>query len=199
MLSLSILCPISLSLLSLLAIFPGSLHSQAAPTAEKNTEYSVFAAYSLVSPDHFNATEVNSGVTFGADYTHMFPRNFALSIEPRIKFAPGTTVGEKTFGGGFRFEYRIKRLIPYGDYIWSYGVFTLTHPTSSYVRDDAYVTSPGIGIDCYLTSQWAARVDYQFEHWDIGTTSNGLSGAFSPQIISFGVVYRIPFKPYIHH
>jgi hypothetical protein len=194
MLSLSILGPISLSLLTFLAIFPGRLHSQAIPTAEKNTEYSVFAAYSLVSPNYYNAIAPNSGVTFGGDYTHMFPRNFALSIEPRITFAPGDTVGEKTFGGGFRFEYRIKRLIPYGDYIWSYGIVTFTHPTSSYVRDDAYVTSPGLGIDCYLTSQWAARVDYQFEHW---TLEPGHS--FNPRALSFGVVYRFPFKPYIHN
>ena len=43
---------ISLLLLPLLAFCPGRLHSQAAPTAEKNTEYSVFAAYSLVSPGY---------------------------------------------------------------------------------------------------------------------------------------------------
>jgi hypothetical protein len=148
---------ISLRLFSLLAFCTGSLHSQASPTASKNTQYSVFGAYSLVSPDNRNAT-LNSGATFGGDYTHMFPRNFALSVEIRVSFAPGDTVGEKTFGGGFRFEYRIKRLIPYVDYIGSYGIITYTHPTDpTYTRDDAYVGSPGIGLDYYLTPRWAVR------------------------------------------
>src|SRR5947199_2643718 len=96
MLRFSILGWISLSFLlplSFLVVSSGRLHSQATPTASKNTEYSVFAAYSIVAPDKRNSGN-NSGVTFGGDYTHLFPRNFALSLEPRIKFAPGNTVGE---------------------------------------------------------------------------------------------------------
>ncbi len=184
---------ISLLLLSLLTFCTGRLQSQAFPTASKNTQYSVFGTYSLVSPDDRNAT-LNSGVTFGGDYTHMFG-NFALSVEPRIAFAPGNTVGERTFGGGLRFEYRIKRLIPYVDYIVSYGVVTFTHPTApTYTRDDAYVRSPGIGLDYYLSRQLGVRADYQFQHWTIvpGDT-------FNPRVLSFGVVYRIPYKPYVHY
>jgi hypothetical protein len=184
---------ISLLLLSILTFCTGRLHSQADPTASKNTQYSVFGAYSLVSPDDRNAT-LNSGVTFGGDYTHMFG-NFALSVEPRFAFAPGNTVGERTFGGGFRFEYRIKRLIPYVDYIVSYGIVTFTHSTDpNYTRDDAYVRSPGLGVDYYFTRQWGVRADYQFQHWTIvpGDT-------FNPRVLSFGVVYRLPFKPYVHY
>ncbi len=184
---------ISLLLLSLLPFCTGRLHSQAIPTATKNTEYSAFGAFSLVSPDNRNA-ELNSGVTLGADYTRMFG-NIALSVEPRIAFAPGNTVGERTFGGGLRLEYRIKRLIPYLDYIVSYGIITFTHPPDpKYTRDDAYVSSPGIGLDYYLTPQWAVRADCQFEHWTVAP-----GDTFNPRAVSFGVVYRIPFKPYIHH
>ncbi len=188
---------ISLLLLSLLSFCTGRLHSQASPTASKNTQYSAFGAFSLVSPDfspdNRNAT-LNSGVTLGADYTHMFG-NFALSVEPRLAFAPGNTVGERTFGGGLRLEYRIKRLIPYLDYIVSYGQVTFTHPPDpNYTRDDAYVSSPGIGLDYYLTPRLGVRAECQFEHWTIAP-----GHTFDPRAVSFGVVYRIPFKPYVHY
>jgi hypothetical protein len=186
------LSTLSRILLSLLALHPGRLHPQASSTASKNTELSVFAAYSLVDPDNRNSGK-NNGFTFGGDYTHLFPRNFALSLEPRVKFAPGDVVGERTYGGGGRFEYRIKNLVPYVDYIWSYGILTLTNPTSPYKRDNSIVHSPGFGLDAYLTPQWAVRVDYQFERWKV-TDSN----SFHPRALSFGVVYRIPFRPYVH-
>ena len=48
-------------------------------------------------------------------------------------------------------------------------------------------------------TRWAARADYLFEHWDIGTTNNLQSGIFSPQIVTVGIAYRIPFRPYNPH
>lgn len=190
MLSFSALYRISLFLLSLLATCPGRLYSQASPTASKNTEYSVFGTYSLASPDNRNAGK-NSGFTFGADYTHLFPRNFALSVEPRVKIVPGEIVSEHTYGAAIRFEYRIHSFAPYVDCNFSYGVITLTHPTDHYRTDNSIVTSPGFGLDYRLTPQWSARFDYQFEHWNLADNT-----AFDPRAASFGVVYRFPFRPY---
>jgi hypothetical protein len=193
MLSSSVLSRISLSFFSLLAIYSGRLHSQASPTASKNTEYSVFGTYSLASPDNRNAGK-NSGFTFGADYTHLFPRNFALSVEPRVKIAPGETVTESTYGAAIRFEYRTHNFAPYVDCNFSYGVITFTHPTDPYKTDNSIVTSPGFGLDYRLTPQWAVRFDYQFEHWNLA-----VNDTFDPRAASFGVVYRIPFRPYKPH
>jgi hypothetical protein len=193
MLSCSVLYRISLSFFSLLAIYSGRLHSQASPTASRNTEISVFGTYSLASPDNRNAGK-NSGFTFGGDYTHLLPRNFALSLEPRVKITPGQTVSESTFSAAIRFEYRIRNFAPYVDCNFGYGVLTLTHPTDPYSKDNSIVTSPGFGLDYKLTPQWSARFDYQFEHWNLAANDT-----FDPRAASFGVVYRFPFRPYIPH
>jgi opacity protein-like surface antigen len=70
----------------------------------------------------------------------------------------------------------------------------LTHPTSPYKRDNSTVHSLGFGLDYNLTQQWAVRGDYQFEHWHVAANNT-----FEPRVLSFGVVYTIPFRPYKPH
>jgi hypothetical protein len=191
-----VLCRISISALlplSFFTVYARRSHSQASTTASKTSRVSLFGAYSLVSPDDRGSGK-NNGFTFGGDYTLLLPHNFAFSIEPRVTVAPGSVVGENTYGGGPRLEWRIKNFAPYADYIWSYGVLTLTHPTSAYVRDNSTVHSLGFGLDYNLTQQWAARADYQFEHWHVA-----VNNTFEPRVLSFGVVYTIPFRPYKPH
>jgi hypothetical protein len=199
---LSIRCRIAPSLLlslSLLTIYAGKLHSQATSTASKQATISVFGAYSLVFTDR-ESSKV-SGVTFGTDYSIYAPGGFVPTFEVRIQIAPGSLgyVGQNTYGGGIRIDRPIKRFVPYIDFLVSSGHLTFTNPTTMYKHDNSVVYAGGGGLEYNLSSRWAARADYLFEHWDIGTTSNGLSGAFSPQIITFGVVYRIPFRPYKSH
>lgn len=177
--------------LSFIAVCAGRLHSQATSTASKGADISLFGAYSLVSPDDRSSPK-NNGFTFGGDVTLLLPHQFALSLEPRVTLAPGSVVGEYSYGGGPRLQRRFKNFVPYIDYLWSYGVLTLTHPTSSYVRDNSTVHSLGFGLDYNLTQQWAVRSDYQFEHWHVA-----VNNTFEPRVLSFGVVYTIPFRPYI--
>jgi hypothetical protein len=175
-----------------------SLLAQAEPTASKQSAYSFFGAYSLVDTDR--DSEKNSGFTFGFDYTRYLPCCITPSLEIRVKIAPGDQVDENTFGGGLRLEHRLKDFHPYADFLWNYGRISFPHapipppPEKPYKYDDSIVYSTGVGLDFDFTSQWAARVDYQFESWNLGPGST-----FAPQILSFGVVYRILFRPYKVH
>jgi hypothetical protein len=139
---------------------------------------------------------INNGFTFGGDYTQYLHWYVTPSIEVRAKYLPGGTVGEKTFGGGFRLEHRWGNFVPYAGFYMSYGRLTFTHPDLSgpgrpYTHDSSIVYSAGPGLDYEVTSQWSLRADYQFERWKFG-----IGNGFVPQAFSVGVLYRIPFKPY---
>src|SRR5277367_4134221 len=69
--------------LSLLTIYAGKLHSQATPTASKETILSVFGAYSLVSTAR-ESSKI-SGVTFGTDLSLYAPGGFVPSLETRFQ------------------------------------------------------------------------------------------------------------------
>jgi opacity protein-like surface antigen len=180
--------------LLLFALHSKSLGAQGLPTASKEAAISFFGTYSRVDTDR--DSQKDNGLTLGFAYTHYFNRFITPSLEIRGKIANGGSVGEKTFGGGIRVEHRLKKFSPYADFFASYGKITFTQPNttgpgSSYRYDDSTVYSVGGGLDYYITSEWAARVDYQFEHWNVG-----LRNTFTPQIFSIGVLYRIPFHPY---
>jgi hypothetical protein len=142
------------------------------------------------------SSQKDNGFTVGFAYTRYLHWLLTPSLEVRCKIATGGTVSEKTFGGGIRVEHRFKNFYPYANFFGSYGKITFTNPITSvpgprYYYDDSTVYSTGAGLDYDITSNWAARVDYQFEHWH-----TGLRNTFTPQIFSIGILYRIPFKPY---
>jgi opacity protein-like surface antigen len=142
------------------------------------------------------SSQKDNGFTVGAAYTRYLHWLLTPSLEVRCKIATGGTVSEKTFGGGIRVEHRFKSFYPYADFFGSYGKITFANPITSvpgprYYYDDSTVYSAGAGLDYDITPNWAARVDYQFEHWH-----TGFKNTFTPQIFSIGILYRIPFKPY---
>lgn len=197
-----LVCPVlrRISIFSLLTLLflilcSRSLEAQASPTASKEAAISIFGTYSRVSTDR-NSLKDN-GFTVGADYTRYINWFLTPSLEVRCTIAPGNTVGEKTFGGGIRVEHRLKRFSPYANFFGSYGEITFTHPNTSgsgpppYRYDNSTVYSTGGGLDYYITSKWATRVDYQIEHWNLGQNVT-----FTPQIFSIGILFRIPFRPY---
>ncbi len=184
----------SLQTLLVVVLLYKSLGAQGLPTASKEAAISFFGTYSRVSTDR--SSQKDNGLTVGFAYTRYFNRFVTPSLEVRCKIANGATVGEKTFGGGIRVEHRFKNFYPYANFFGSYGKITFINPITSvpgprYYYDDSTVYSAGAGLDYDITSNWAARVDYQFEHWH-----TGLHNTFTPQIFSIGILYRIPFKPY---
>jgi opacity protein-like surface antigen len=197
---LMLICPLrrisifSLLTLLLLVFRSESIEAQSSPTASKEAAISFFGTYSRVSTDR--ESEKDNGFTVGFAYTRYLHWLLTPSLEVRSKIATGGTVSEKTFGGGIRVEHRFKNFYPYANFFGSYGKITFTNPITSvpgprYYYDDSTVYSTGAGLDYDITSNWAARVDYQFEHWH-----TGLKNTFTPQIFSIGILYRIPFKPY---
>jgi len=171
-----------------------SLEAQGLPTASKEAAISFFGTYSRVSTDR--SSQKDNGFTVGFAYTRYLHWLLTPSLEVRCKIATGGTVSEKTFGGGLRVEHRFKNFYPYANFFGSYGKITFANPITSvpgprYYYDDSTVYSTGAGLDYDITSNWAARVDYQFEHWH-----TGFRNTFTPQIFSIGILYRIPFKPY---
>jgi len=170
------------------------LIAQANPAASKKADISVFGAYSRVTPDY--APQKNNGAMFGVDYIRYMHWFVTPSLEFRGKIAPGPVVGQRTFGGGIRVERQLRNFHPYADFLVSAGTFTFTHPTIDvrgklYASDNSIVYSAGLGLDYDVTRTFAARVDYQFEHWNLGT-----SQTFTPENLRIGVFYRIPFHAF---
>ena len=164
------------------------LEAQALPTASKGGEISIYGAYAHVWPHY--GTEQDNGVTFGAEYTHFVNWFVRPSLELRGKVVSGQTVNQRTWGGGIRGQHRFGNFYPYIDFLISSGTITFPHPTigtsgSPYVSDNSIVYSLGGGVDYDITSHFAVRADYQFEHWNLGR-----SLSFTPEALSIGVVYH---------
>jgi hypothetical protein len=183
---------LALLILSFLILHSESLEAQGLPAASKEAAISFFGTYSRVNTDR--SSQKDNGFTVGFAYTRYLHWLLTPSLEVRAKVATGATVSEKTFGGGIRVEHKFKNFYPYADFFGSYGKITFANPVTSgprYYYDDSTVYSTGAGLDYDITPTWAARFDYQFEHWH-----TGLKSTFTPQIFSIGILYRIPFKPY---
>ncbi|WP_263367848.1 porin family protein [Edaphobacter bradus] len=175
---------------------PLTLHAQATAAASKKGDLSVYSGYSAVWPQYLNAPNINSGVSFGVEYTRHLRWYLLPSLVARGKVAPGNTVGERTWGGGIKVEHEFRSFRPYASFILSSGNITFTHPVidyrgKRYTSDNSIVYAPGGGVDVDITEKWSGRVDYQYEYWNIGTNQS-----FYPSVLSFGVVYRIPFHPF---
>lgn len=168
------------------------LKGQAVPQATRGAQLSAFATYSRIRTDYGYA---NNGATFGLQYTRYLHWHLTPSIEFRVKTAfGGNTVDERTVGGGIRFEHRFHYFQPYGNFFISSGTIRYNfanpynpHPTgASYTSDNSIVYSPGFGLDYKLSRYWGARLDYQFEFWNLGNDQT-----LTPQAMSFGILYRI--------
>lgn len=175
----------------ILLLTPQLLKAQSSPTASRTGDLSVYGAYARVTPDY--GPQKNNGAIFGVDYTRFLRWPVTPSLEFRGKVAPGPVVGERTFGGGIRVERRFRHFRPYADFLISSGVMTFTHPTINtkgelYASDNSIVYSAGLGVDYDVTRRWSGRFDYQFEHWSLGTNQT-----YTPEVMSIGVVYHIPF------
>jgi hypothetical protein len=176
-----------LALAAILAIAaPAKIHAQATPTASRTSGLSVFGGAVWVTPDF--GPQTNYGGVFGVDYSRYLGWHFIPALEFRGKVTNMPTVSEKTFGGGLRVEYPIKRLHPYATFLISYGsinyipVFAPGGPQHS--SDSTTVLSYGAGADFDLTRHWAAKFDFQSEYWSLSTIT------LTPTAITLGAAFR---------
>jgi hypothetical protein len=186
---------------ALLVTSAGTLRAQSIPTAQKTGEISAFALYTRLTPDYGPTN--NNGLIFGADYTRFTRWWVNPAIEFRAKIATGSTVDEKSFGGGLRVEKRVHdKFHPYADFMVSGGFINYNFkppPTlingQPYTSDSTIVYSYGGGLDYDLTRTFAFRGDFQAERWYLDRNP-AAAVHLTPTGWSLGVVYRVPFRPF---
>jgi hypothetical protein len=184
---------LSTAMVSLTILAPDQLRAQATPVRSRAAELSGFVGYTNLTPDYGGGH--NSGITIGADYLK-YLRWLSPSLEVRFKTAPGgVAVGERTFGGGLRLEHQISYFHPYVDFLVSSG--TITFVNKAYLGSNgtgsngSVVYSYGGGVDYDFANQWAARVDFQGEQWNLDEVP---AITLTPKVLTVGVVYRFRFK-----
>jgi hypothetical protein len=179
---------LSAALVFLSILTPENMMAQATATRSRVADASAFVAYTRLSPDYGPS---GNGVTIGGDYTRYF-RFVSPALEVRFKTGTGASVGERTFGGGLRLEHQISYFHPYADFMISTG--TITFAQKDYLGSNgtgsngSVVYSYGGGVDYDFSDQWAVRVDFQGERWDLNETPDI---TLAPRALSIGVLYRI--------
>jgi opacity protein-like surface antigen len=168
---------------------PQSLNAQATPAAFKQGEISIYGAYSRVSTDY--GAQKDNGAIFGAEYTHFMNWFLTPSLELRGKVVTGPNVNQRTWGGGVRGGHRFRHFYPYMDFLVSAGTIQFNHPFidfrgKPYSSDNSIVYSAGGGVDYDVSRHFAARFDYQFEHWNLGSVQS-----LTPEALSIGVAYHL--------
>jgi hypothetical protein len=168
------------------AAAPDKLLAQASPAASKTSGLSVFGGFVRVAPDYGPQTDY--GGIFGADYSRYVHWHFVPALEFRGKVTNLHTVSEKTFGGGIHLEYPIHKFHPYATFLISYGIIDFNPAIApggpQYPSDASVVYSYGAGIDYDITKRWAAKFDFQSEHWNLDPIT------LTPTAITFGGVFR---------
>ncbi len=180
------------ALIVLIVLASDQLWAQATAARSREAELTGFVMYSRVTPDY--GPQGNNGVSVGAAYTK-YLKWLSVGVEARFKDAPGTTVGERTFGGGVRVEHQWKYFHPYADFLISSGTISFANKddigSNGTGSNGSVVYSYGGGLDYDFAEQWAVRADYQGESWNLNETPNI---TLAPRIFSIGVLYRVRFR-----
>src|SRR5271154_6230489 len=106
------------AMIVLVAAASDQMWAQATAARSREAELTGFIAYSRVSPDY--GVPGNNGITLGGNYTK-YLKFVSPGLEVRFKDAPGSSVGERTFGGGIRVEHQWSYFHPYADFLISTG------------------------------------------------------------------------------
>jgi opacity protein-like surface antigen len=162
-----------------------SLHAQARPGADRDDTLSAFAGYSRVYTDY---GVHDNGFVFGADVTRNY-RRFSPSLEARYTRSLGSNITENSFTGGFKAAKRLGRFQPYGDVIVGYGIINFKNGPPDYKSDNSILYGAGGGLDYRVTRSISAKVDFQQQYWNLGSTA----GKLTPDLVTFGIVYTVPF------
>lgn len=160
--------------------------AQALLTAQRSTEITPFAQATLLNPDWGPTT--NFGYTFGLDYTHFIRSPFVQpSLEFRYTRANGTTVNERSYSGGFKFQTTIHGIHPYATILVGHGNIDFNYPNNGYQGDNSLVYSFGGGAEFNVTPQWKLRLDLTSQHWSLDPLT------LTPMTYAAGIAYSLPF------
>ena len=165
---------------------PQFANAQALPTATANLGFSSFATSGMGHPDW--GSQTNRSFIVGADATR-YLKYFNSSIEARIGESTGAADVQKYFMGGMKIERAVgpsHRLHPYAMLGIGYGTNTIQHHG---YRDNSVIHGMGGGLDFDVTRTIAFKGDYQYQFWNLGHTTSGLT----PYSYTAGVLYHMHF------
>ncbi len=168
-----------------------SAWAQARTTASKSTDVTPFGGFVYLSPDY--GPQKNKGEMLGLDITHHFGWPVAPSLEVRANRGAGPTDIERSVLVGLKAQGELGRFHPYADFLVGGGTIVFVIPIPNYHADRSTVYSYGGGLDYDLPYHLQAKVDFQGQKWNLGIQH---PFPLTPQLLSVGVAYRIPFRPH---
>ena len=169
------------------------MRAQDEATAKKSADISAFAGFLEWKPDLYPGRDL--GATVGVDFTKYIRHSpLAPSFEARVNRASGPVIDETSYLIGLKVQGEVAhRFHPYADVLWGRGTIHYNNNTV-YRGDNTGTIDFGAGLDFDINKHWQAKFDWQYQRWEPG--SNQL---FHPSGVLFGVVYHMPFRPYVSH
>ena len=175
----------------LLLLLPARMNAQATAARSREANLSAFGMFTHLTPDYGPPVKA---ITVGGDYTRFF-QVLSPAIEFRYKDSSTGAVSEKTIGGGIRVERSFSYFRPYADFLISKG--TINFAQKYYIgangsgTNGSVVYSYGGGLDYDFADQWAVRVDFQQESWNVNKSPDV---TLAPRALSFGILYHFRFR-----
>lgn len=185
------------AVLVLLGVCGGVSFGQGSATAVQPLGLSAFGAATGTYTNILGGR--NLGITAGADLAFLSYRRFrpVLEVRGNYPFYNGRINNQRSLLGGLKIERPIGPFHPYANFLIGRGQINypigLLFNNLLYLKTVSTVYSPGVGLDYDITDQWAAKVDFQYQHWDTPAVAGGV---INPKALSAGVVYRFDFN---HH
>jgi hypothetical protein len=190
----------NLALFLAIALPANQAHAQAGPTASQLLQLSTFGGITGTFTNLEGGK--NLGITAGADLTYLPLHSFRPSVEFRGTYPidNGHISDQKNFLIGPKVEHPIGRFIPYVDFLIGRGQIEylnggFLYNNFLYLSTNSTVYSTGIGLDYDLGPHWAAKADFQVQHWDTPVVP---SGTIWPKATTFAVIYKFEFNPRHH-
>jgi hypothetical protein len=146
--------------------------------------------YTREMPDYTD--QDGNGGTAGVDIGPIPKFPLRTALEGRFTITGGGAHGLQyhSYVFGPRAEVKVSRLHPYGNFLIGYGTVSFYNIFgSAYPNDNSVVYSPGAGVDMDLKGGFQAKVDWQYQFWDLGHAVPH-SFTLNPSTISGGFAYR---------
>jgi hypothetical protein len=191
-------------LTALLVFFVGSFvtgaaaRAQALATATQTMSLSAFAGGTGDWTGFDGGRGLN--LTAGVDLRILSYRGFLPSVEVRgtKTIDSGLVDAQKNVVGGLKVERIYGRSHVYGDFLYGRGEidyqqggYVNPQRTVVYLSSNSGVSSFGGGVDYDVTHHFAAKVDFQLQHYD--TPVSTFASIYSKNVTA-GVVYRFDFN-----
>jgi hypothetical protein len=175
----------------------GCAYGQASPTATQSLTLSVFGGVNGTFTGVGLGRDAGITAGFDAGVRPFFGWYPALEVRGTYPFDHGSIDYQRNVLGGVVFSRHLyERYEPYGDILVGRGQINFVTPypnpsdTTVYEQTASAVISPGAGINVRLGDHFAAKGDFQFQHYDSPVTP---SGSVYSKAFTLGVVYRLSF------